>query len=220
MTITIAYRPVTRTTRQPCYRRVKGASIIRVQYVTFVIPKCMCGVPIVPSQHDRGQLPPLSMRKERRVNEGKHQFDHRKIATRLEILLPSPLWDFGELCILPKSGFNVLLLSPAHPPTRVQHLQGRSIHFNMPPKRRTGAGNGRAAQNKQPAKRPALSLLDTDDTDDKKPPAPKWPVKRARKTQAQAQTRTRSGSHEDEDDNADDGDDGDVPEMRVANINR
>ncbi|KAK3397284.1 hypothetical protein B0T20DRAFT_441036 [Sordaria brevicollis] len=91
----------------------------------------------------------------------------------------------------------------------------------MPPKRRTSAGNGRVAQSKQPAKRPALSLLDTDDTDDKKPPAPKRPVKRARKTtQAQARTRTRSNSHEDEDGNADDDDDRDALEMRVANINR
>ncbi|KAJ4402910.1 hypothetical protein N0V85_005211 [Neurospora sp. IMI 360204] len=103
----------------------------------------------------------------------------------------------------------------------------------MPPKRRTrvadsttvAAANGRAAQNKQghPPKRPALSLMDID-TDDKKPPAPKRPVKRARKSQTQPlRTRSSSHGHGQEDDDADDdndGGDGDVPEREVANINR
>lgn len=73
------------------------------------------------------------------------------------------------------------------------------------------------AQNKLPPKRPALSLLDTDDTDDKnQKPAPKRPVKRARKTQLPPR------QEYDEEADGDDDDNWDVPvsQVQVANINR
>ncbi|KAK1776716.1 hypothetical protein QBC45DRAFT_380636 [Copromyces sp. CBS 386.78] len=92
----------------------------------------------------------------------------------------------------------------------------------MPPKRRMSAANGRATQNKQPPapKRAALSLLDTDDTDDKKPTAaPKRPVKRARKTQSQP-ARTSTSRGQEPDDEEDEDDSGDAPQVQVANINR
>lgn len=91
----------------------------------------------------------------------------------------------------------------------------------MPPKRRTSAANGNAAQSKQqPPKRPALSLVDTD-SDDKKP-APKRSVKRVPKTQTQPRTRLDRHEREDEDADENGSDDagGDVPHVQVANINR
>ncbi|CCC07454.1 hypothetical protein SMACR_02459 [Sordaria macrospora] len=93
----------------------------------------------------------------------------------------------------------------------------------MPPKRRTSGANGRAAQTRQeqPPKRPALSLLDTDDTDDKKLAAPKRPVKRARKTQAEpARTSIGHGQEPDDDEEEDEDDGGNVRQVQVANINR
>lgn len=134
---------------------------------------------------------------------------------------------------LPYTQSDTLPLLFSHPPTHPRHLQHPLLLVDMPPKRRTrvadsttvAAANGRAAQNKQghPPKRPALSLLDTD-TDGKKPPAPKRPVKRARKSQTQPlRTRSSSHGHGQEDDDADDDDDGgdaDIPERQVANINR
>ncbi|EGO56566.1 hypothetical protein NEUTE1DRAFT_138685 [Neurospora tetrasperma FGSC 2508] len=91
----------------------------------------------------------------------------------------------------------------------------------MPPKRRTSAASGNAAQSKQqPPKRSALSLLDTD-SDDKKP-APKRSVKRVRKTQTQPRTKLSSHGQEDEDADENGSDDagGDIPHVQVANINR